>query len=47
VIYGSETHGPMPPDWFGLFVLLLASALFLAFAGMIFKRLEPNFAKVL
>jgi ABC-type polysaccharide/polyol phosphate export permease len=47
VIYGSETHGPMPPDWLGLFVLLLASALFLAFAGMIFKRLEPSFAKVL
>jgi ABC-type polysaccharide/polyol phosphate export permease len=37
----------MPPDWLGLFVLLLASAVFLAFAGLIFKRLEPSFAKVL
>jgi ABC-type polysaccharide/polyol phosphate export permease len=47
VIYGTEQHGPMGPNWLSLFLLLVASTLFLALAGMIFKRLEPNFAKVL
>lgn len=47
VIYGSETHGPTAPNWLALLVLLVASSIFLAFAGMVFKRLEPNFAKVL
>jgi hypothetical protein len=37
----------MGPNWLSLFLLLVASTLFLALAGMIFKRLEPNFAKVL
>ncbi len=47
VIYGSETGPPGPPNWSHLAVLLVASVAFLAIAGMAFKRLEPNFAKVL
>jgi ABC-type polysaccharide/polyol phosphate export permease len=47
VIYGSETGPPGPPNWSHLAVLLVASVAFLAIAGMTFKRLEPDFAKVL
>jgi ABC-type polysaccharide/polyol phosphate export permease len=47
VIYGSEAGPPGAPNWYHLGVLLVASVVFLAFASMIFKRLEPNFAKVL
>ncbi|NJD28078.1 MAG: hypothetical protein FIA92_07255 [Chloroflexi bacterium] len=49
VIYGSplgET-GPIPPDPLPLVVLLLGSIVFVALAIVFFKRLEPNFAKVL
>ena len=47
VIYGSETGPPGAPNWYHLGVLLVASVVFLGFASMVFKRLEPNFAKVL
>ena len=39
-------NGTMPP-WPWLFVLLIESALFLLFAMLFFKRVEPAFAKVL
>lgn len=54
VIYGSA-GGPTPPgfnppgfpDWASLAGLGIASLLFLGLTTIIFKRLEPNFAKVL
>ena len=46
VIYGTTTSGPGLPDFRALFVLLLGSLVFLAFTTFVFKRLEPNFAKV-
>jgi hypothetical protein len=47
VIYGTPTSPPGPPDWASLAVLLVASIGFLAVTTYIFKRLEPNFAKVI
>ncbi len=47
VIYGSESGPPGAPSFSQLGILLLASVAFLAVASMAFKRLEPNFAKVL
>jgi ABC-type polysaccharide/polyol phosphate export permease len=47
VIYGTDTGPPVAPGFSGLAILLLASIVFLAVASMVFKRLEPNFAKVL
>ena len=49
VIYGSETPVGPPgfPDFASLAVLLVASVVFLAFTTYVFKRLEPNFAKVI
>ena len=49
VLYGTpDGHGaPHPPDLLALFVLLLASLVLLALCIMFFKRLEPEFAKVL
>ena len=48
VIYGSADGGlPHPPDVVSLAVLLLASLLFLALCVLFFKRVEPDFAKVL
>ncbi|MEJ7748547.1 MAG: ABC transporter permease [Candidatus Limnocylindrales bacterium] len=47
VIYGTPTGAPGLPNWGSLVVLLIASALFLATSLVVFKRLEPNFAKVL
>ncbi len=47
VIYGSEQAGPMLPSFLALAWLLVASLVFLAFSSIIFKRLEPDFAKVL
>jgi hypothetical protein len=35
------------PDWAGLGLLAVVSIAFLALATVAFKRLEPNFAKVL
>ena len=47
VIYGTETGPPGAPSWPHLALLLAGSLVFLALASMAFKRLEPNFAKVL
>lgn len=47
VIYGTLTGPPVPPDWLALAGLLAFSLAFLAAATIVFKRLEPDFAKVL
>ncbi len=48
VIYGTPTAPPSgPPNMPALAVLLVASTIFLALTTMVFKRLEPNFAKVI
>src|SRR5207249_204918 len=50
VIYGTAGTVPGPPttpDFQALAVLLAASFVFLLFTTWIFKRLEPNFAKVI
>jgi ABC-type polysaccharide/polyol phosphate export permease len=46
VIYGTPRGAPGLPDFRSLGVLLIASILLLAFTTFAFKRLEPNFAKV-
>jgi ABC-type polysaccharide/polyol phosphate export permease len=46
VIYGTEKSLPGPPNFVSLFALLVASTILLALATVVFKRLEPNFAKV-
>ena len=38
---------PTTPDWAALALLGVGSIVFLAVAVVVFKRLEPNFAKVL
>ena len=54
VIYGRTNANaptgfdpPHPPDLVALLILLVASVAFVAVAVMFFKRVEPNFAKVL
>jgi lipopolysaccharide transport system permease protein len=49
VIYGSpkRPYESFAPDWLSLAALLIVSLVFLAFSTMLFKRLEPVFAKVL
>ncbi|HEU5225150.1 MAG TPA: ABC transporter permease [Actinomycetota bacterium] len=47
VIYGTTTSGPGLPDFRALSGLLLGSLVFLVFTTFVFKRLEPNFAKVI
>jgi ABC-type polysaccharide/polyol phosphate export permease len=49
VIYGTSVPPapPTTPDWASLAILLVASLGLLAIATVVFKRLEPNFAKVL
>jgi ABC-type polysaccharide/polyol phosphate export permease len=48
VIWGTSPNGPPTfPDWRGLILLTIFSVFFLAVATVVFKRLEPNFAKVL
>jgi ABC-type polysaccharide/polyol phosphate export permease len=47
VIYGTETGRPMAPDVVALGVLLAGSVVLIGLAIIFFKRLEPNFAKVL
>lgn len=48
VIYGTPEAPPHgPPNMESLAVLLVASTIFLAFTTIVFKRLEPNFAKVI
>jgi hypothetical protein len=38
---------PGMPNWGALGLLTLGSTIFLALAVILFKRLEPNFAKIL
>ena len=47
VIYGTPTGGPALPDWGALATLLVVSGLLLCVSVAVFKRLEPQFAKVL
>lgn len=47
VIYGTETGGPVPPDWLALTLLLIASLGFLGLSSIFFKRVERDFAKIL
>ena len=47
VIYGTPDGPPVMPDWAALSILLVLSIGFVAVATVVFKRLEPNFAKVL
>ena len=49
VIYGSATPQEPPglPNFASLAFLLVASLVFLTFTTYVFKRLEPNFAKVI
>jgi ABC-type polysaccharide/polyol phosphate export permease len=47
VIYGTPTGGPGFPNFAALAALLVASLILLALTTIIFKRLEPNFAKVI
>jgi ABC-type polysaccharide/polyol phosphate export permease len=47
VIYGTPTGPPTPPDFAALGVLLGVSVVLLAMTTILFKRLEPNFAKVI
>jgi len=47
VIYGTPTGPPSAPDMAALTGLLVASIGFLALTTYIFKRLEPNFAKII
>ncbi|MFL5642049.1 MAG: ABC transporter permease [Chloroflexota bacterium] len=46
VIYGTADSLPGLPDFASLLTLLVASFILLAVATVAFKRLEPNFAKV-
>ena len=47
VIYGTPEGPPGLPDFASLTALLVASLVFLAVTTYAFKRLEPNFAKVI
>jgi ABC-type polysaccharide/polyol phosphate export permease len=47
VIYGQPDGVPHAPDWMSLLGLLGASVVLLAIGAIVFKRLEPTFAKVL
>lgn len=47
LIYAGPKGVPGPPDWLGLGLLFLASLVLITFATLIFKRLEPAFAKVI
>jgi ABC-type polysaccharide/polyol phosphate export permease len=45
--YRNVIYDQRPPDWAGLGVLALVSIVLLAGSVLLFKRLEPSFAKVL
>ncbi len=47
IIYGKPDAPPHAPDFSSLLVLLTASLVLLAFGTVVFKRLEPSYAKVL
>jgi lipopolysaccharide transport system permease protein len=45
--YRDVIYNETMPDWLWLFLLLIASTIFLGLATLFFKRVEPSFAKVL
>jgi ABC-type polysaccharide/polyol phosphate export permease len=47
VIYGTPDGGPALPNWSALAGLLVASIILVGLTTVLFKRLEPSFAKVL
>ena len=47
VIYGTASGGPVLPDWSALASLFVVSFVILAISIAVFKRLEPQFAKIL
>ena len=47
VIYGTPHGAPGPPDFASLGILFVVSVALLALTTYLFKRLEPNFAKVI
>jgi lipopolysaccharide transport system permease protein len=47
VIYGTPEGAPLLPDWGALGALLVASIVLVSLTTVLFKRLEPSFAKVL
>ena len=47
VIYGTPVGGPHLPDFGALGALAIVSLILIAIGGIIFKRLEPMYAKVL
>ena len=47
LLFCAVPTGPTAPDLQALAVLLGASLVFLLFTTWVFKRLEPNFAKVI
>jgi ABC-type polysaccharide/polyol phosphate export permease len=47
VIYGKLEGPPHAPDFSSLMILLVGSVLLVAFGAIVFKRLEPTYAKVL
>ena len=47
VIYGTPQGGPALPQWGALAALLLASFVLVSLTTVLFKRLEPSFAKVI
>jgi homopolymeric O-antigen transport system permease protein len=47
VIYGTPSGPPHAPDLTALLMLLIASLVLLAFGAIVFKRLEPSYAKIL
>ena len=47
VIYGTASGGPVLPDWSALASLFVVSIVILAVSIAVFKRLEPQFAKIL
>ena len=47
VIYGTPDGGPALPNWAALGALLVGSVLLVSLTTVLFKRLEPSFAKVM
>jgi ABC-type polysaccharide/polyol phosphate export permease len=47
VLYGKPDGPPHLPDLSSLLVLLVGSLILLAFGAIVFKRLEPSYAKIL
>jgi ABC-type polysaccharide/polyol phosphate export permease len=45
--YRNVIYEGTAPDWLGLLVIALLSVVMLALSVLLFKRLEPSFAKVL